>query len=84
VSSSLRKLSSFSDFLVSSLPVLICPDDTTVIQDTSEIIDYLEAKHSDPPVYHDRSKFPLKSWANFMIEAFVDEFFIIYAMYYRW
>lgn len=67
------------------IPVLITPDDATVIQDTSDIIDFIESKHPNPPLYDlDRKEFPLRAWANHMIEAWSDEFMVPYAMSFRW
>lgn len=66
------------------IPVLICPDDTYVIQDTSDIMDYLEKQHPNPPVYADPAKSPLRAWADYIMEAYSDEFSVIFAMHWRW
>ncbi|KAI9033380.1 hypothetical protein DFJ74DRAFT_186083 [Hyaloraphidium curvatum] len=69
---------------VQFIPVLICPDDTTVIQDTSDIIDYLERTHPEPRLLPDPEQQPLKAWANYLLEAWSDEWLVIWAMHYRW
>ncbi|KAJ3334897.1 hypothetical protein HDU93_007071 [Gonapodya sp. JEL0774] len=69
---------------VQYIPVLICPDDMTVLQDTSDIIDFLEKRHPDPVVVVPAGSHPLKRWADFLVEAWSDEWMVIWAMHYRW
>lgn len=62
------------------MPVLVTPDDTTV-QDTTDIIDYVEANALGPSVY---PKGPKQKLAALILELFGDEWLLIAAMYYRW
>jgi len=62
------------------IPVLVAPDDTTV-QDTTDIIDYVEAHEPGPSVY---PVGPKQKLAALMLELFGDEWLLIAAMYYRW
>lgn len=62
------------------MPVLVAPDDTTV-QDTTDIIDYVEANEPGPSVY---PKGPRQKLAALILELFGDEWLLIAAMYYRW
>lgn len=62
------------------IPVLQMPDDT-VIQDTTEIIDYLEHRHPEPAVYPDT---PKQRLAALLLELYGDEWLLLPAMHYRW
>lgn len=62
------------------IPVLVAPDDTTV-QDTTDIIDYVEANAPGPSVYPTG---PKQKLAALILELFGDEWLLIAAMYYRW
>ncbi len=62
------------------VPVLITPDDQTV-QDTTDIIDYLE-KHEDGPSVYPQG--PVQKLAALIMELFGDEWLLIAAMHYRW
>jgi glutathione S-transferase len=62
------------------IPILITPEDDTW-QDTSEILDALEARVPDPPL-HPRS--PLLRAVALLFELYADEFLILPAMHYRW
>ncbi|VAW02462.1 Glutathione S-transferase, partial [hydrothermal vent metagenome] len=62
------------------IPVLITPDDETV-QDTTEMIDHIEANEPGPSVYPDG---PLQKLAALILELFGDEWLLIAAMHYRW
>ncbi len=62
------------------VPVLITPDDETV-QDTTDIIDYLEAQEGGPSVYPEGATQKL---AALILELFGDEWLLIAAMHYRW
>ncbi|PHR60031.1 MAG: glutathione S-transferase [Robiginitomaculum sp.] len=62
------------------IPVLITPDDQTV-QDTSDIIDYVEKCEPGPSVYPDG---PVQKLAALILELFGDEWLLISAMHYRW
>jgi glutathione S-transferase len=62
------------------IPVVITPDDV-VLQDTSEILDELERRFPDPPVYPPT---PVQRVAAHLIEVYADEFCLLPAMHYRW
>ena len=62
------------------IPVVITPDDV-VLQDTSEILDELEHRFPDPPVYPPT---PVQRVVAYLIELYADEFCLLPAMHYRW
>ncbi len=62
------------------MPVMVAPDDTTV-QDTTDIIDYVESRESGPTIYPEG---PKQKLAALILELFGDEWLLIAAMYYRW
>jgi len=62
------------------IPVLAAPDDTTV-QDTTDIIDYVENAEGGPSIYPEG---PKQKLAALILELFGDEWLLIAAMYYRW
>ncbi|MBL4616709.1 MAG: glutathione S-transferase [Robiginitomaculum sp.] len=62
------------------VPVLIAPDDQT-IQDSSEIIDYVEKCEPGASVYPDT---PVQKLAALILELFGDEWLLLSAMHYRW
>jgi len=62
------------------IPVLISPEDITV-QDTTEIIDFLEERFPEASVY---PKTPLQKLVGLLFELYGDEWLLIPAMYYRW
>ncbi|GAB3271126.1 glutathione S-transferase family protein [Parahaliea aestuarii] len=62
------------------VPVLQTPQDE-VVQDTTDIIDFLEARHPEPPVYPGG---PLQRLVALMLEFYGDEWLVIPAMHYRW
>ena len=62
------------------MPVLVAPDDSTV-QDTTDIIDYVEAHEDGPSIY---PKGPKQKLAALILELFGDEWLLMAAMYYRW
>ena len=62
------------------IPVVVTADDE-VLQDTSEILDALEQRFPDPPLYpHDGA---LRLLA-YLFELYADEFLILPALHYRW
>lgn len=65
---------------VSMIPVLISDDDVAV-QDTTEIIDFLEKRYPDAPVYPDS---PVQRLVALLFEVYGDEWLVIPAMHYRW
>src|SRR5262245_65546391 len=62
------------------IPILITPEDETW-QDTSEILDALEARVPDPPLY---PRTPLLRTLALLFELYADEFLVLPAMHYRW
>lgn len=65
---------------VSYIPVLVSPDDV-VVQDTSEILDFLEARFPEPPVYPPT---PVQRLVASLFELYADEWLVLPAMHYRW
>lgn len=66
------------------VPVLLHEDgspDGVAVQDTTEIIDYVEAHEPGPSVYPDG---PVQKLAALILELFGDEWLVIPAMHYRW
>ena len=66
------------------VPVLLHDDGSehgAVVQDTTEIIDYVEAHEPGPSVYPDG---PVQKLAALILELFGDEWLVIPAMHYRW
>jgi len=51
------------------------------VQDTTEIIDFLEARHPQPSVY---PAAPVQRLVAMLLEMFGDEWLIVPAMHYRW
>lgn len=62
------------------IPILITPEDETW-QDTSEILDALEARVPEPPLY---PRAPLLRVIALLFELYADEFLVLPAMHYRW
>ncbi len=62
------------------IPVLSSPGGE-LVQDTTEIIDYLEARHPQPAVYPGG---PRQKLVALMLEHYADEWLVIPAMHYRW
>lgn len=62
------------------VPIIITPQNETV-QDTTDIIDYFEAKLPGPGVY---PAGPVQKLAALILELFGDEWLLITAMHYRW
>jgi glutathione S-transferase len=62
------------------IPVLKTPENEFV-QDTTEIIDYLEQRFTDSSVY---PKNPSVKLAALLLELFADEWLLLPAMHYRW
>ncbi|WP_417497020.1 glutathione S-transferase N-terminal domain-containing protein [Maricaulis sp.] len=66
------------------VPVLLHDDGSehgAVVQDTTEIIDYVEAHEPGPSVY---PAGPVQKLAALILELFGDEWLVIPAMHYRW
>ena len=66
-----------------AVPQLEAPDGTWV-QDTSEIIDFVEAAHPDPPVAPDPATSPRQCLAAYLIELLADEWVLVPAFWQRW
>ncbi len=62
------------------IPILITPDGETW-QDSSEIIDRLEARHPSPPLYPPS---PVQRMVCALVEIYSDEFSVTPAMHTRW
>lgn len=62
------------------IPVVITPDDET-LQDTTDIIDTLEARFPEPAVYPEG---PCQRLLALLLEVYGDEWLKIPAMHYRW
>jgi alpha-beta hydrolase superfamily lysophospholipase/glutathione S-transferase len=62
------------------IPVLATPGGE-LVQDTTEIIDFLEARHPEPSVYPPG---PRQKLVALMLEHYGDEWLVIPAMHYRW
>jgi glutathione S-transferase len=62
------------------IPILLTPEGD-VWQDTSEILDALEARVPEPPLY---PRSPLLRIASLLFELYADEFLVLPAMHYRW
>jgi glutathione S-transferase len=65
---------------VAFIPVLMTPDGEAW-QDTSEILDRLEAAHPSPPLY---PATPVQRVVAYLIELYGDEIGLLPAMHYRW
>ncbi len=65
---------------VAFIPVLMTPEGEAW-QDTSEILDRLEERHPEPPLY---PMTPLQRVVASLIELYGDEIGILPAMHYRW
>ncbi|MEP5766645.1 MAG: glutathione S-transferase family protein [Halieaceae bacterium] len=62
------------------VPVL-ATDDGQLVQDTTDIIDFLEQRHPQPSAYPDG---PRQKLVALMLEHYADEWLVIPAMHYRW
>ena len=65
---------------VKFIPVVKTPDDE-YLQDTTNIIDQLEVKHPEKPVYPTT---PKQQIVSLLLELYGDEWLLIPAMHYRW
>lgn len=65
---------------VRMIPVLQTPDDI-VVQDTTEIIDFLEQRFPEQSIYPDT---PRQRLTCLLFELFADEWLLFPAMHYRW
>lgn len=62
------------------IPVVVTPEDET-LQDTSDILDALERRFPEPPVYPPT---PVQRVVAYLLEVYADEFMVLPAMHYRW
>jgi glutathione S-transferase len=62
------------------IPVVVTPEDATW-QDSSEILDGLDARFPDPPML---PATPVQRMAAYLTEIYVDEFLILVGLHYRW
>ena len=62
------------------IPVLVTPEGE-YWQDTSEILDRLEERHPDPPLFPTT---PVQRVVAYLIELYGDEIGVFPAMHYRW
>lgn len=62
------------------IPIVITPADETW-QDTSTILDLLEAREPTPPLYPTT---PAQRVTAYLLELYADEFMLLPAMHYRW
>jgi glutathione S-transferase len=62
------------------IPVVVGPDDET-IQDSSDILDTLEARYPDPPLYPTT---PVQRIVAYLWELYCDEFMMLPGLHYRW
>jgi glutathione S-transferase len=62
------------------IPILVTPEGETW-QDSSEILDRLEARHPEPPLF---PRTPLQRVAALLFELYSDEFGVAPAMQWRW
>lgn len=62
------------------IPVVTGPNDET-LQDTSDIIDVLDARHDGPSVFPEG---PVQKLAALLFELLGDEWLVLPAMHYRW
>lgn len=65
---------------VSFIPVLVTPEGEWW-QDTSEILDRLEERHPDPPLFPTT---PVQRVTAYLVELYGDEIGVLPAMHYRW
>jgi glutathione S-transferase len=62
------------------IPVVVTPEDDTW-QDSSDILDALESRFPDPPLYPTT---PVQRVAAHLLELYADEFLILPGLHYRW
>ncbi|GAA6134261.1 hypothetical protein NBRC116188_10500 [Oceaniserpentilla sp. 4NH20-0058] len=65
---------------VSYIPIFITDEDNA-LQDTTEIIDALETRYKEQPVY---PATPKQNLVSLLLETYGDEWLVIPAMHYRW
>ncbi len=66
-----------------AVPQLLAPDGTW-IQDSSEIIDFVEAQHPAPLVSPNPATHPRQAVASYLLELLADEWTVVPAFWQRW
>jgi len=62
------------------IPTVVTPEDETW-QDSSDILDALEVRFPDPPLY---PATPVQRLTSFLVELYADEFLMLPGLHYRW
>jgi glutathione S-transferase len=65
---------------LSMIPTVVTPEDDTW-QDTSDILDALEARFPEPPLFPET---PVQRLTAFLMELYADEFLMLPGLHYRW
>jgi glutathione S-transferase len=65
---------------LNQIPVLVTPEDET-LQDSSVILDELERRFPDPPLYPTT---PRQKMLGYLLEIYDDEFLLVPGVHYRW
>jgi glutathione S-transferase len=65
---------------LTQIPVLVTPDDE-VFQDSSVILDEIERRFPDPPLYPST---PVQRLLGYVLEIYDDEFLLVPGVHYRW
>jgi glutathione S-transferase len=65
---------------LSQIPVLVTPE-ADVVQDSSVILDELERRFPNPPLY---PRSPVQQMVGLVLELHTDEFLMVPAVHYRW
>ena len=75
----------YRDIIVPQVGAPIVPvletADGEYVQDTTDIVDFLEARHPESPVY---PATPMQKLVALLLELYADEWLVIPAMHYRW
>lgn len=66
-----------------TVPQLQTPDGAWV-HDSSEIIDFCEARHPEPAVIPDPATRPRQCLASYLVELLADEWMVVYGFFERW
>src|SRR5262245_30163685 len=65
---------------LNQIPVLVTPEDET-FQDSSVILDELERRFPDPPLYPTTAR---QRMLGYLLEIYTDEFLMLPGVHYRW
>jgi glutathione S-transferase len=66
-----------------AVPQVLAPDGTW-LQDTSEILDYFERRHTKVPVIPSPADAPRQALASYLIELLADEWLVVPGFWERW